>query len=104
MTKTLKDLYKENPKLYREWVAKANKEHKRLACVDDHYFLETPSFTIDYKIQRKAHYPQIGDQLDMLWHAIDTDTLNKDSDFYKEIKKVKDAYPKPEEPEQTTEE
>jgi len=49
-----------------------------------------------YKELRAKQYPQITNQLDMLWHAIDTNTLNKDSDFYKTLKQVKDNYPKPE--------
>jgi hypothetical protein len=44
--------------------------------------------------QRLRSYPKIGDQLDMLWHAIDNGTLNKTSDFYTAIKAVKDAHPK----------
>ena len=46
--------------------------------------------------QRDRVYPSIGDQLDMLWHAIDSGTLNKTSEFYTAIKAVKDAYPKSE--------
>lgn len=49
-----------------------------------------------YQRQRAVNYPQIGNQLDMLWHAIDSGTLNKTSDFYTAIKAVKDAYPKSE--------
>lgn len=45
---------------------------------------------------RKIEYPDIGEQLDMLWHAIDTGTLDKTSDFYTVLKSVKDANPKPE--------
>ena len=44
--------------------------------------------------QRLRKYPKISDQLDMLWHAIDTNSLNKTSDFYTAIKAVKDAHPK----------
>ena len=47
-----------------------------------------------YKVKRIAEYPSIGDQLDMLWHAIDSGTLNKTSDFYTTLKAVKDANPK----------
>jgi len=39
-------------------------------------------------------YPSIGDQLDMLWHAIDEGKLDKTSDFYKSLKTVKDNHPK----------
>ena len=47
-----------------------------------------------YKISRSQEYPAIGDQLDMLWHAIDSGTLDKTSDFYTTLKAVKTKYPK----------
>lgn len=50
----------------------------------------------EYQRIRAKEYPNIADQLDMLWHAIDTNTLNKTSDFYLAIKAVKDANPKSE--------
>jgi len=42
-------------------------------------------------------YPAIGDQLDLLWHAIDADAdlKVKFASFYNSIKAVKDANPKP---------
>ena len=53
-----------------------------------------------YKGLRQQDYPTIGDQLDMLWHAIDTGNWTaakvKTTDFYTELKAVKDANPKPE--------
>ena len=50
-----------------------------------------------YARTRADAYPSIGDQLDMLWHAIDGDaTLKSDyADFHTAIKAVKDANPKP---------
>lgn len=48
-----------------------------------------------YQRDRAISYPEIGDQLDMLWHAIDSGTLDKESDFYTTLKKVKDDNPKP---------
>jgi hypothetical protein len=50
----------------------------------------------EYQRQRALEYPSIGNQLDMLWHAIDAGTLNKTSDFYTTLKAVKDANPKAE--------
>ncbi len=47
-----------------------------------------------YDIKRIREYPKIGEQLDMLWHAIDLDTLDKTSDFYNNLKAVKEKYPK----------
>lgn len=43
---------------------------------------------------RKEAYPDIGDQLDMIWHAMDEGKLPKNNDFYTKIKEVKDLYPK----------
>ena len=50
----------------------------------------------NYVQQRKNTYPEIGDQLDMLWHSIDQDPQLKSKyfDFYEAIKAVKVKYPK----------
>ena len=49
--------------------------------------------------KRLKAYPSRGDQFDMLWHAIDsgdwTSAKMKTTDFYTELKAVKDANPKP---------
>ena len=50
-----------------------------------------------YTAKRAESYPEIGEQLDMLWHAMNNDLIPKAEPFYSEIKSVKDAYPKPEE-------
>ena len=49
-----------------------------------------------YARTREAAYPSIGDQLDMLWHAVDADTTLKTNyaDFHTALKAVKDANPK----------
>ena len=51
-----------------------------------------------YVAKRKLTYPQIGDQLDMLWHSIDKnpDLKTKFFDFYEAIKAVKVKYGKDE--------
>ena len=50
----------------------------------------------NYAEQRRNAYPEIGDQLDMLWHSIDQDAELKQKyfDFYQAIKSVKVKYPK----------
>ncbi len=49
-----------------------------------------------YAEKRRNAYPEIGDQLDMLWHSIDQDPQLKSKyfDFYEAIKAVKVKYPK----------
>jgi len=49
---------------------------------------------IAYQRKRQPEYPAIGEQLDLLWHAIDDGTLDKTSDFYTSLKATKDKYPK----------
>ena len=50
-----------------------------------------------YKLNRRDNYPAIGEQLDLLWHAIDNDSdlKSKLNGFYNAIKAVKDSNPKP---------
>lgn len=48
-----------------------------------------------YSGDRRVTYPKIADQLDMIWHAIDNNTLDKTSEFYTTLKSVKDNNPKP---------
>ena len=47
--------------------------------------------------KKKNEYPAIGEQLDMLYHAIDNDSdlKGKFSNFYNTIKSIKEKYPKP---------
>lgn len=51
---------------------------------------------LEYKEDRAAAYPAIGDQLDMLYHSIDADAdlKTKFADFHTAVKAVKDANPK----------
>ena len=54
--------------------------------------------SIEYSLNRQSEYPSIGDQLDMLWHAVDTGDWTaakvKTTEFYTVLKAVKDANPK----------
>jgi len=49
---------------------------------------------IEYRFHRQGKYPQPEEQLDMLWHAIDSGTLDKTCDFYTTLKAIKDNYPR----------
>ena len=54
--------------------------------------------TQGYQNDRGAEYPKLGNQLDMLWHAIDNGDFGdtpKSSDFYTTLQAVKNKYPKP---------
>ena len=63
--------------------------------------LDAEAAAVKYKTDRTTNgsttYAPIGDQLDLLWHAIDADSdlKVKFSAFYNSIKAVKDANPKP---------
>lgn len=46
--------------------------------------------------QRRARYPSIEDQLDMLWHAMNNDETKRLEPFYSAIKLIKDELAKPE--------
>jgi hypothetical protein len=49
---------------------------------------------VQYKTERALEYPSIGEQLDMMWHAMDEDETKRIEPFYSSIKEIKDKYPK----------
>lgn len=49
-----------------------------------------------YSKLRKAEYPSVGDQLDMLWKSMDNGEMLKVEPFYSKIKTIKDKYKKDE--------
>lgn len=49
----------------------------------------------EYAERRRKSYPALGDQMDMLWHAMDDGLIPKVEPMYSQIKAVKDKYPKP---------
>lgn len=51
---------------------------------------------VDYRDKRRAEYPDIGDQLDALWHALSGTALGKiGEEMRARIQAVKAKYPKP---------
>lgn len=59
--------------------------------------LAAKQYKIDRTREGSTTYPRVGEQLDLLWHAIDADAdlKVKLSGFYNAIKTVKEKYPKP---------
>ena len=51
-------------------------------------------YNSNYVQRRITQYPEITDQLDMLWHAMDSDETKRLEPFYTSIKAIKDANPK----------
>jgi len=50
------------------------------------------------RFKRVKEYPNIGDQLDMLFHEIEnTGTISADGNWMTTIRNIKSSYPKPEE-------
>tara|TARA_R100000234_G_C4878828_1_gene126421 strand:+ start:44 stop:388 length:345 start_codon:yes stop_codon:yes gene_type:complete len=89
------------------WSDSKNKVYENLIIHDESKDKPTKKFLEDelkkhqdthdakkYQRDRQSEYPAIGDQLDMLFHAIDAGKVDKTSDFYKSLKAVKDKYPK----------
>ena len=49
----------------------------------------------NYVANRTNAYPDLGEQLDKLFHDIDNGTLNEEGEFFTALKAVKDDFPKP---------
>lgn len=52
-----------------------------------------PPIDMNYQKARADSYPAVQEQLDMLWHAMDSGATAKIEPFYSTIKAVKQAYP-----------
>ena len=76
------------------WMSQDIQKPTKLQLETEALRIEAEYEANEYQRVRAKQYPNLGDQLDMLWHAIDNGTLNKTSDFYTAIKAVKDAHPK----------
>ncbi len=50
--------------------------------------------TYEYRSLRSMEYDRFADQLDALWHSMDSNEIPKSAAFYSRIKAVKDKYPK----------
>lgn len=50
---------------------------------------------ITYRDMRKMSYPPVEEQIDMIWHAMDTGQLPKAEPFYSSILLIKESIPKP---------
>jgi hypothetical protein len=54
-----------------------------------------PNYIPPYPARRMIAYPQISNQLDMLWHELNTNgSISADGEWFSAIKAVKDAHPK----------
>ena len=58
-------------------------------------WLVAPATVVPYQVNRRDEYPSMGDQMDMLWHAMKDGTLPKVEPFFSQIAAVKSRYPKP---------
>lgn len=50
-----------------------------------------------YEVKREKEYPEVREQLDMLYHDIKNNNLNNGT-WIKTVEKIKQMYPKPQEP------
>ena len=53
-------------------------------------------YATQYQRDRQQIYPSLGNQLDMLWHEINTNgSLSDNGNWFNSIKEIKDNHPKP---------
>ena len=66
------------------------------AKVDEEIANEAHMKANGYKGKRRNAYPNLGEQLDMLFKDIAANKVNTDGELYKALAKVKSDHPKPE--------
>lgn len=58
-------------------------------------WLVKPVVQVPYQVARREEYPTMGEQMDMLWHAMKDGTMPKVEPFFSQIEAVKARHPKP---------
>lgn len=55
-----------------------------------------PNYALPYNAHRVSRYPQVVDQLDMLWHELNTSgSISTNGAWFNAIKDIKEEFPKP---------
>ena len=82
-----------------EWLDKKQTQPTEVEIEAEIVRLQTEYDALAYSRARATSFPTWQEQMDMLWHAIDTGDWTaakvKTTDFYTKLKKVKDDNPKP---------
>ena len=78
-----------------QWFDKIQIAPTEAAIIQQITLMDAADIASAYRQKRTMVYPSVSDQLDMLWHAIDTGTpLDKTSLFYTTISAIKTSIPK----------
>ena len=75
-----------------------DKDHKKITLDEDAIDTEIKRIEKEYsdnQYQRDRLYPELGQQLDMLFHDMTSGKGDKTGEWYKAISKVKSDHPKP---------
>jgi len=90
-----------NNKTYRDsegnihWILEGEPKEDWVEIEVDPNQMPDPNYIPPYNARRMSSYPQISNQLDMLWHELNTNgSISADGAWFSAIKAVKDAHPK----------
>lgn len=78
------------------WLIQGEPEIDWVELLDDEISLPDPDYVPPYTALRVNNYPNIGNQLDMLWHELNqSGSLSTNGEWFQSIQSVKDEFPKP---------
>jgi hypothetical protein len=76
------------------WLIEGEPQKDWVEIIDEQ-FIPDPNYVIPYGFSRMNNYPTIGNQLDMLWHELNTSgSISTDGTWFQSIQQVKQQYPK----------
>jgi hypothetical protein len=78
------------------WLLQGEPQENWTEVIEDENQLPDLNYQIPYDSLRTHNYPTIGNQLDMLWHELNTSgSISTDGNWFQSIQEVKQQYPKP---------
>jgi hypothetical protein len=77
------------------WLIQGEPQEDWTELEEDPNALPDPNYIPPYEARRMNSYPQMSDQLDMLWHELNASgSISADGTWFNAIKTVKDEHPK----------
>ena len=77
------------------WLIQGEPQEDWTELEEDPNILPDMNYIPPYPVRRMSAYPQVTDQLDMLWHELNASgSISADGTWFNAIKTVKDEHPK----------
>jgi hypothetical protein len=78
------------------WLMQGEPKEDWVEYIEDPNMLPDPNYQPPYDAMRRNNYPRLENQLDMLWHELNTSgSISSTGEWFQTVQTVKNTHPKP---------